>query len=302
MSRHERRSKRIWTPEEKHRLTDQVASIGARLGRPLRPADLKGVRIARRSLSAIKNQATRMGLYQPTRKTRRWNDREQHILFVLGKKRQLGARTIKARGFFSEPADASHSWNVRSVDSIAQKKRREGLVDPRRSRRAKFAKRLSHEEKRRLRRELRLNPEKKTTAQFGREYGVAPSTIRHYRKIWRIKYSWQAAMALPHSRARRRRLADETRQRNLALWKKRKERLLKILLKSKEHLRETKKARRQRTRWRTCTKCGRKWPASTRFFAPSPKRRDGKIVATYLRRSCRVCPRRSPVRTAASAS
>ncbi len=297
MSRHERQSKRIWTPEEKRRLIDQVARIGARLDRPLRPDDLRVVRIARRSLSAIKNQAMRMGLYEPTRKTRRWNDREQHILYVLGKKRQLGARTIKARGFFSESADASHSWSVRSVDSIAQKKRREGLVDPRRSRRAKFAKRLSDEEKRQLRRELRLNPEKRTTAQFGREYGVAPSTIRHYRKIWRIKYSWKAAMALPTSQARRQRLADETRQRNFALWKKRKERLLKRLLRSKDVLQATKKARRQRTQWRTCTKCGRKWPASKRFFAPSPKRRDGEIVAIYLRRSCRVCPRRTPVGT-----
>ena len=300
MSRHERQSKRIWTPEEKQRLIDQVAQIGARLGRPLRPDDLRVVRIARRSSSAIKNQAMRMGLYEPTRKTRRWNDREQHILYVLGKKRQLGARTIKARGFFSESADASQSWSVRSVDSIAQKKRREGLVDPRRSRRAKFAKRLSAEEKRRLRRELRLNPEQKTTVQFSREYGVAPSTIRHYRKIWRIKYSWQAAMALPHSRARRQRLAEQTRQRNLALWKKRKERLLRLFLKSTEQLQAAKKARRQRTRWRTCTKCGRKWPASRKFFAPSPKRRNGKIVAIYLRRSCRVCPRRVPAGTADS--
>ncbi len=295
MSRHEKRSKRVWTPEEKQRLNDQAARIAARLGRPLRPDDFRRVRIARRSLSAIKNQARRLGLYTPVRKTRRWSDREQHILVLLGGKRQLGARTIKARGFFCQSSDTAESWNVRSVDSIAQKKRREGLVDPRRSRRARFAKRLSGEEKGRLHRELRMNPEKKSTEQFSREYGVAPSTIRRYRKIWRIRYSWKAAMALPHSLERRRRLAEATRLRNLALWRRRKERLLKQLLKRKERLEEDGGAMRgERARWRTCARCGRTWPASGKFFAPSPKRRDGKIVAHYLRRSCRVCPRRNP--------
>ena len=44
--------------------------------------------------------------------------------------------------------------------------------------------------------------------------------------------------------------------------------------------------------WRRCERCQENWPATHRFFARSPKRRDGKVVAVYLRRSCRVCPRR----------
>ena len=108
-----------------------------------------------------------------------------------------------------------------------------GYVDLERSRRARCAKRLSKEEKRRLRKELRENPRLKSTAAFAREYGVAPSTIRYYRKRWRVEYSWHVAMALPGSVKRRKQIAEATRVRSLLMWKERKKKMLESFLKKK---------------------------------------------------------------------
>ncbi len=285
-------SKPLWTDREKRALVDATQRLRARLKRPLRPADLRKIAVAGRSFSAIKSQARRLGLYEPTRSVRPWTEKERHILVILGEKRQLGARGIKARGFFTRSNSDRQPWPDRSVDSIAQKKRREGLVDPLRSLRAKLAKRLSRDEKRRLRKELGENPRKKTTEDFAREYGVAPSTIRSYRKRWKIAHSWHDAMELPASRRKRKRLAEDTRARNVVLWRQRKEKLLHALERERDRRLKRVGGDRKRITWRRCVKCGREWPAVARFFAPSPKRRGGRVIKKYLKRSCRVCPRR----------
>ena len=282
--------KPTWSEADKESLIRQAVEIKARLGRPLRPRDLKKVRIPRRSFFAIKGQAARLKLYDPVRQTKRWTEREEKVLVLLAKQRGLGARSIKQRGFFSEgEGDSLHS---RSVDSIAQKIRRHGLVDPERSRRARYSKRLDREERRRLRDDLRKNPRHLTTEEFAGEYGVAPSTIRRYRKKWRIPYSWHEAMSLPASQERREQLSAETRDRNLANWERRKQEMRQQFIAARRKAEQTARRKGREPKLRQCSTCGESWPATKTFFAPSPKRRDGEIVRTYLRRSCRVCPRR----------
>ncbi len=283
----------MWTEADKVNLVRQAKELEATLGRALRPQDLRRVRIRGRSFLAIKSQAARLGLYEPTRKTCRWSSREEQILRLLTRERGLGARGIKGRGFFCNGSGQTVTLNERSIDSIAQKMRRSGLVDPERSRRARYAKRLTRDEKRRLRKELRENPHDWTTEQFGYAYEVAPSTIRRYRKKWRIRHTWSDAMALPPSIERRRQLAEETRERNIAAWEKRKQKLLDRLEATKKRFLSRAKNRANPPELRTCVACGREWPETEKFFAPSPKRREGKVVAVYLRRTCRVCPRRT---------
>lgn len=285
-------SRAVWSKTEKKNLVREINRLKKKLGRPLRANDLKKTSIPKRTFSAIKSQAARMHLFKPTRKIQIWNSREKHILILLGGKRKLGARTIKSRGFFTETSGTRKGWKERTVDSIAQKKRREGCVDPMRSLRAKLARHLSKSEKAKLKRELKTNSKKWTTEEFALKYGLAPSTIRSYRKRWRIKHSWKIAMSLPGAQSRQKRLAEETRIRNIFLWKQRKEKLLQKLLKTKERLVQKKSGGKRKIKWRTCTKCGIEWPANQKFFARSPKVRDGELVAIYLRRSCRVCPRR----------
>ena len=290
-------SKRVWTKQERKRLKLDAKELRSHLKRPLRARDFEHVRLPNRTSHAIKNQALRMGLYKPTRVIQPWSEREKHILIVLARKRELGARGIKKRGFFSDTRtngtngqskNDAPSWRNRSVDSIAQKKRREGFVDPQRSLRAKIANRLSPTQKRKLRSELVKKRNLKSTNLLAKDYGVAPSTIRRYRQQWGIPWSWHQAMALPETRAKRERMADAARERSFAIWKKRKANLFKKFehLKHKNEEKGTKKKP-----LRNCAKCGQDWPASKTFFAPSPKRRDGKIIRTYLRRSCRVCYR-----------
>lgn len=284
-----KQSKAQWTDAEKSCLEREARSLESKLGRPLRSNDLRRVKLPRRSFLAVKSQAARMGLYQPTRKITRWTAREEQILLLLTRERGLGARRIKTRGFFSTASEAS-SWSERSVDSIAQKKRRAGLVDPERSRRARFARHLGPDERRRLRAELRENPQGLSTEEFARRYEVAPSTIRRYRKKWRIRQTWHDSMSLRSALERRETLAEETRERNLGLWAMRKEALRDSLAKRRTQLSAN---GRKAPELRCCERCGEEWPATEEFFAPSPKRRGGRIVARYLRRSCRVCPRRA---------
>ena len=290
-------SKIPWTGAEKRDLIREAKSLRTKLKRTLRPNDFKRIKIRGRTIFAVKSQAARLGLYASTRFIRPWSAREKHVLVILGQKRQLGARSIKSRGFFV-PTDnkAAAGWKERSIDSIAQKMRREGYVDPLRSLRAKLARRLTPEERRRLRKQLRQNPRKKSTEEFAQEYGVAPSTIRNYRKRWGIKHSWHIAMSLPAARRKRKRLAEETRTRNTARWAQRKKELRNTLLKSTKQMLKKERGKRRKIEWRRCQKCQTEWPATKRFFAPSPKRRDGSVIATYLRRSCRVCPRRGDPR------
>ena len=290
-------SKRVWTKQERKRLKQDAKELRSHLKRPLRARDFEHVHLPNRTTHAVKNQALRMGLYKPTRVIQPWSEREKHILIVLARKRELGARGIKRRGFFSGPStngknghgkNNASSWRNRSVDSIAQKKRREGFVDPQRSLRAKIANHLSPTEKRKLRRELVKKHNLKSTNFLAKEYSVAPSTIRRYRQQWGIPWSWHQAMALPETRAKRERMAEAARERSFAIWKKRKANLFKKFERLK-HKNEEKGTKMKPLR--NCTKCGQDWPASKTFFAPSPKRRDGKIIRTYLRRSCRVCYR-----------
>lgn len=286
-------SKVPWTDTEKRDLVLKAGSLRTKLKRTLCPNDFKRVKIRGRTFFAVKSQACRLGLYASVRETRPWSAREKHILVILGQKRRLGARSIKARGFFvPSNKKVSAGWKERSVDSIAQKMRREGYVDPLRSLRAKLARRLTPQEQRQLRKALAKNPQKKSTEEFAVEYGVAPSTIRNYRKRWRIKHSWQIAMSLPAARSKQKRLAEETRTRNTARWAQRKKELRNALRKSTERLLKKVRGNRKKIKWRRCQKCGSQWPANKRFFASSPKRRDGRVIATYLRRSCRACPRR----------
>ncbi len=282
-------SRTVWTEAERKALRREVARLREKLGRTVRPSDLPAISIPNRTLAAIKNQALRMRLYRPTRRIRRWSLREMHVLVILGRKRGLGAKGIKSRGFFSVDAEG---WHSRSVDSIAQKKRREGHVNPVLSLRARIATRLTEREKKKLHAELRRNVRKRSTEEFAFRYGVAPSTIRRYRQRWGIEHSWQLAMALPAARAKRKRLSAETRERNLGLWQLRKTKLRGELQKAKASLLKRRGGKPGKIYWRRCERCQENWPATHRFFARSPKRRDGKVVAVYLRRSCRVCPRR----------
>ena len=283
-------SKPTWTEDEKRTLVERAKTLRAKKGRALLARDIRRIRIRGRSPAAVKSQAARLGLYEPNRRNHRWTPREEAMLVVLAKQRGLGAQGIHERGFFKTKTE---SWESRTRDSLAQKMRRSGLVHPGRSEKARTAKRLTKSEKKELREALRSNVERKSTEAFARDFGVAPSTIRRYRQRWRIPHSWHRAMELPESVDKRRRRAAETIERNLELWKKRKEALLKRLTNRKERLAQNAKAAGRRLTLRTCEGCGRKWPETTAFFAPSPKRKDGKIVAKYLRRSCRVCPRRS---------
>jgi hypothetical protein len=245
-----------------------------------------------RTAHAVKNQATRMKLYKPTRIVQPWSSREKHMLIVLARKRALGARGIKNRGFFTKASGANgSSWRSRSINSIAQKKRREGFVDPQRSLRAKIAHRLSPVEQRKLRHELTRKRGRKTTAEIARELGVAASTIRRYRQKWNVPFSWHDAMALPQSKEKRQKMSAAASARSLQMWRTRKARLLRKF----ERLKQSNSAKGKRQKpARRCRKCSREWPASRTFFAPSQKRRDGKIVRVYLRQSCRVCHRRQP--------
>ncbi len=122
---------------------------------------------------------------------------------------------------------------------------------------------------------------------------MAPSTIRYYRKRWRIEYSWHVAMALPESVKRRKQIAEATRIRSLLMWKERKKKMLEGFLKQKKKMLARSSRGGKSVTLRTCTKCETEWPATKQFFAPSPKRRAGRVIATYLRRSCRVCRRRA---------
>src|SRR5690606_39524022 len=100
-------------------------------------------------------------LFRPRRSAYRWSERERQMLKVLAHTRGLGARSIKARGFFSPSDGDVRSFRSRSADAIAQMKRRLRLVDENRSRRARYAKRLTADERRRLRAGLRSNSEGK---------------------------------------------------------------------------------------------------------------------------------------------
>jgi hypothetical protein len=284
-------SKTIWTEEETQFLLAEARHLKASLKRSLRPKDFKRIRIPKRTFLAIKNKARRLKLYLPTHYKKRWSSREEQVLAVLARKRGLSARGIKRRGFFRSPGSSAQSWNERSIDAISQKKKRLGYVDWERSHRAKCAKRLSKEEKRQLRKALRENSHLKSTATFAREYGVAPSTIRYYRKRWRIEYSWHVAMAIPESVKRRKQIAESTRIRSLLMWKERKKKMLEGFLKQKKKMLARSSRGGKSVTLRTCTKCETEWPATKLFFAPSPKRREGRVIATYLRRGCRVCHR-----------
>ncbi len=121
--------------------------------------------------------------------------------------------------------------------------------------------------------------------------------IRRYRKAWGILHSWHEAMSLPESAAKQTRMAEATRQRNVMLWEKRKKKLLKRLTKRKDALLQKVNGEAEKLEWRMCSECGRQWPATRVFFAPSKKRRNGKVVAVYLRRACRFCPRRKSKRS-----
>jgi len=285
--------KPTWTDDEKRSLSAQAKALAAKLGRALRPADLKRIKIPRRSFFAVKAQAARLGLYPRTRRIQRWNAREEQMLVLLAGKRKLGARSIKGRGFFSASSDHAPFWADRSVDSIAQKKRRHGLVDPKRSQRAKYAKRLTSAERKKLRSALRRNPQRKSNDEFAQEYGVSSSTIRRYRKEWSIRQSWHEAMQLPSSREKRKVLVEETRLRNRARWKRQKSELAERLEKHKQSLLARAAKRGRELEWRVCARCGREWPKTDRFFAWAPKRQGGTIIARYLRRRCRICPRKS---------
>ena len=295
MSVHGTISKRVWTKDEKARLRRAARELRARLVRPLTASDFLSIKLPRRTAHAIKNQAARMNLYKPTRVVQPWSPREKHMLIVLAQKRSLGARSIKKRGFFTKSNGSNGlSYRSRSVNSIAQKKRREGFVDPQRSLRAKIAHRLNASELRRLHRELSRKRSRKTTVEIARDFGVAPSTIRRYRQKWNLPFSWNDAMALPQAKEKRKQMSVAASSRSLQMWSDRKNRLLKNFERLKRNNAEKGKRRKPT---RKCRKCSREWPASKTFFAPSPKRRNGKIVRVYLRQSCRVCYRRGPMQS-----
>lgn len=286
-------SKKAWTEEEKAILVRSARELEAKLGHTLRSRDLGRIRVPGRTAHAVKSQAARLGLTQPTRTARRWTDRERQVLTVLARTRGLGARSIKERGFFSDQGTDVQSFRERSTDAIAQMKRRLHLVDDSRSRRARYAKRLTTEERRRLRAELRANPRGLTTEDFAEEFGVSPSTIRRYRKRWRIRQTWRDAMDLPRACERRQLLSSLVRERNLIRWRKRKQKLRDELLRRARRLGSAAARRGRKLELRICERCGEAWPATKEFFAPSKKRRNGGVVAVYLRRTCRVCPRRA---------
>ncbi|MEM7235164.1 MAG: hypothetical protein AAF517_23500 [Planctomycetota bacterium] len=282
-----RASRGVWSESEKERLVSSAKALKKKLGRTLRAKDLRKIKLPGRTFAAIKSQAARLGLYAPNRKLLKWSEREEQLLVLLSEKRKLGARGMQTRGFFSTEAN---SWNVRTIDSIAQKLRRNGLADPERSQRARTARRLTKEQRKNLRKDLRENRDQKSSAEFAAEYGVSPSTIRRYRKKWRIPHSWKGAMALPSSVAKREFQAARTRERNLERWRETKEKLLTRLERRKASVL---KQRGDTQAMRQCQRCEREWPETSQFFAFSPKRRDGRVVKKYLRRVCRVCPRRA---------
>jgi hypothetical protein len=284
--------KRPWTAEERASLAEKAAALRSRLRRALRPQDLKKIRLAGRSFHAIKSQAARLGLLTPSRVAKRWTEREVQVLRVLAKSRGLGARSIKQRGFFCAEEGSVESWRSRSIDSIAQMKRRLHLVDEKRSRRARYANRLSKDTRKRLRDELKQNPRQWTTEEFAEEYGVSPSTIRRYRKIWKIPHSWHLARKLPKSAARLETLAERTRERNIERWKSRKNELRRDLERRRRRVLAAAEKKGRPALLRQCVHCGEKWPLTPVFFARTHKRRGGKVVAEYLRRTCRICPRR----------
>ena len=227
--------------------------------------------VPNRTEHAITSQLRRLGLLRSRRSLRRWDHEEIELL-----------KSFTAQGYSARRIVDKDYFPYRSIDSVAQQMRRRRLGNPILSRRQRKATRLKGTALARFHRYLRTHARHTSTNVIAKRYHVSRGTVKRHLRQLGIVVTWRDAMAMPPTRTRLQRLARARNLRRWAQWRDLQERRLKVLVRKLREMHID-------VERRTCNSCGRTWYATEEFFKLRPKRRNGRVVAVYLSRACRIC-------------
>ena len=263
---------RVWTTNEITQLEHALAA-----GERIDSIELPG-----RSLHAIRNKASRMGLIGDGVSRKPWSTEDEKLLTDLIRKAH-SIREIHRQSLLPY-----------SLNGLRKKAGRLGLVDQQRSERVRNACRFTADGMWYFRRFLQEHAANCTPEQIAQlwneQFGLKVSRRRVIYHLTRLglKQPWSAVIRMPYSAAKRQIRSPKAVKAQVARWRRYRVELESRLRDEALKLRRNGRGRKKRPAVRICRSCNRRWPGCTPFFHATRKttRRGAR---EYLLRKCRLC-------------
>jgi DNA-binding CsgD family transcriptional regulator len=187
-------------------------------------------------------------------------------------------------GWSAREVHASGVLPGRSYNSISKKMGRVGYGDPVRVQRAKQARRLTDDERNRLRQCLVGEGRHLSSKELSRQFNISIKAINFYRRRLGVSLSWHEARAVSSTEEKRQRVAEAQRRWLKAWWAKYRQRKIEALLDLQQRL----ERREHPAPIRVCRACAYPWFALPAFFQVQRRKMPNRLKVS-MARTCRIC-------------
>jgi DNA-binding CsgD family transcriptional regulator len=240
---------------------------------------LSELRIANKSRAAINAKRGRLRMAgklgnQRGQIKQKYSKNEMEILEHYAWQRGWSARQIHAAGVLPN----------RSYNSISKKIGRLGYADALRVQRAKQARRLTDEERDRLKEFLLNEGRRVSTEAIAQRFNISMKVVNFHRRKVGVPLTWHEARALSSTEEKLQRIAEARRKHLRQRWARYRAKKIETLLEFQQRLQR----QNYRASIRTCRACGFQWFALPQFY-PLQRRKLLNRVKISMAQTCRIC-------------